>query len=114
MVIGLGLVLAGTLATNAAAAPAAQTTPPPTFTPAAGQTTPVPGQATPAAGQTLPTPTPFRFLTATPFVPAPSTGATTTAPRAGGLPVELAMPLLVSGASALGGGLYLLRRRRRH
>src|SRR5205085_6634149 len=37
-----------------------------------------------AAGETLaqalPTPTPFRFLTPTPFVPGASTGTTTTAP----------------------------------
>ena len=45
--------------------------------------------------QALPTPTPFRFLTPTPFLP--STGTTTTtqpAPRAGGFPLELALPAL--------------------
>jgi plastocyanin len=90
----------------AAAAPAAQ--------PAAPPATPLPpAAAAPAAGQTEPTPTPFRFLTPTPATRPATAGATTTAPSAGGFPVELAAPLLAGGAGALGGGLYLLRRRRR-
>jgi hypothetical protein len=32
------------------------------------------------------------------------------APRAGGFPMELALPLLGGGAAALGGGVLLLRR----
>lgn len=40
--------------------------------------------------------------------PAPATTAPT--PRAGGFPMELAMPLLAGGAVALGGGTFLLRR----
>jgi hypothetical protein len=57
---------------------------------------------------TLATPTPFRVTTIT------TTGQpATTAPAAGDLPTELALPLLVGGAAALGGGLYLLRRRPR-
>src|SRR5207302_11139308 len=53
--------------------------------------------------QQLPTPTPFRFLTPTPFVPgttSPST--TTTPPRAGGFPMELAFPVLAGGLAAIG------------
>jgi hypothetical protein len=67
--------------------------------------------------QAVPTPTPFRFLTPTPFVPGVSTGATTTtttttaAPRAGGFPMELAFPLLAGGLAAVGGGAYILRRK---
>jgi hypothetical protein len=89
----------------AAAAPAAQA-PPPTFTPVPAAPPPA---AAPPAAQVAPTPTPFRFLTATPVTGATST---TTAPRAGGIPLELAVPLLAGGASALSGGVYLLRRRR--
>ena len=44
----------------------------------------------------------------------PVTSGTQTTPRAGGLPMSLAIPLLAGGAAALGGGLYLLRRGRRH
>jgi hypothetical protein len=62
--------------------------------------------------QALPTPTPFRFLTPTPFLPG--TGTTTTTqpvPRAGGFPLELALPALAGGLAAIGGGSFLLRRR---
>src|SRR4051794_10908224 len=66
--------------------------------------------------QALPTPTPFRFLTPTPFVPGSSsttstTTTTTTAPRAGGFPMELAFPILAGGLAAIGGGSLVLRRR---
>lgn len=66
--------------------------------------------------QALPTPTPFRFLTPTPFVPgASSTTSTsttsTTAPRAGGFPMELAFPILAGGLVAIGGGSLVLRRK---
>lgn len=47
-------------------------------------------------------------------VPAPAAkpvGAP--APRAGGFPMELALPLLAGGGAALGGGTYLLRRGKR-
>ena len=61
------------------------------------------------------TPTPFRFLTPTPFVPGKTTTTTTTttgtAPRAGGFPMELALPALAGGVAALSGGAYLLRRK---
>jgi hypothetical protein len=64
----------------------------------------------------VPTPTPFRFLTPTPFVPSKTTTtttpATTTAPRAGGFPMELALPALAGGLAAIGGGTFLLRRKR--
>lgn len=63
--------------------------------------------------QGVPTPTPFRFLTPTPFtVPGTTTTTSTTAPRAGGFPVELAIPALAGGLAAIGGGSVLLRRRR--
>ena len=65
-------------------------------------------------GQALPTPTPFRFLTPAPGV-APNTTTTTTAsspPRAGGIPLELALPALAGGLAAIGGGTFLLRRRK--
>ena len=68
--------------------------------------------------QLVPTPTPFRFLTPTPFVsqPATTTRTTTTttstvAPRSGGFPMELALPALAGGLAAIGGGSVLLRRK---
>jgi hypothetical protein len=64
-------------------------------------------------GQQLPTPTPFRFLTPVPGT-LPSTTTTTTntvAPRAGGFPLELALPALAGGLAAIGGGSFLLRRK---
>src|SRR4051812_29076593 len=62
--------------------------------------------------QALPTPTPFRFLTPTPFVPGASTTVTrTTAPQAGGFPMELAIPVLAGGLAAIGGGPLVLRRK---
>ena len=62
--------------------------------------------------QGVPTPTPFRFVTPTPFTFVPSTTTTAPAPRAGGFPIELAIPALGAGLAALGGGATLLRRRR--
>ena len=63
------------------------------------------------------TPTPFRFLTPTPIT-APSKVTTTTttapsstAPKAGGFPMELAFPSLAGGVAAIGGGVYFLRRK---
>jgi hypothetical protein len=64
--------------------------------------------------QTLATPTPFRFLTPTPFIPGGSTTTTTTtttAPKAGGFPMELALPILAGGLVAIGGGSLVLRRK---
>jgi hypothetical protein len=62
--------------------------------------------------QALPTPTPFRFLTPTPFAPgATTTTTTTTAPRAGGFPMELAFPVLAGGLAAIGGGALVFRRK---
>ncbi|MBV9324287.1 MAG: hypothetical protein JO352_10920 [Chloroflexi bacterium] len=61
---------------------------------------------------TLPTPTPFRFLTPTPFVPgATTTTRPATAPNAGGFPMELAFPILAGGLVAIGGGSLVLRRK---
>lgn len=65
----------------------------------------------PAVAQQLPTPTPFRFLTPTPFVPNATTTTTSTAPRAGGFPMELALPILAGGLAAIGGGSFVLRRK---
>lgn len=69
----------------------------------------------PDVAQALPTPTPFRFLTPTPFVPGVTTTSpvTTTqpAPRAGGFPMELALPALAGGLAAIGGGSFVLRRK---
>jgi hypothetical protein len=63
----------------------------------------------------VPTPTPFRFLTPTVVavvvVPGKTTTTTTTPPRAGGFPIELAIPALAGGLAAIGGGAYLFRRR---
>ena len=66
--------------------------------------------------QQLPTPTPFRFLTPTPFTTVPSTTTRTTttstvAPSTGGFPMELALPALAGGLAAIGGGSVLLRRK---
>jgi hypothetical protein len=65
----------------------------------------------------VPTPTPFRFLTPTPITPRTTTSSTTTtvtattAPRTGAFPLELALPALAGGLTAIGGGTYLLRRK---
>ena len=64
----------------------------------------------------VPTPTPFRFLTPTPIVPRTTTitstsTSTTTAPRTGGFPLELALPALAGGLTAIGGGTYFLRKK---
>jgi hypothetical protein len=69
---------------------------------------------TTSVGAQVPTPTPFRFLTPTPFVPSKTTTtvpSTSTPPRAGGFPMELAIPALAGGLAALGGGAYVLRRK---
>jgi hypothetical protein len=69
--------------------------------------------AAPQVVAQVPTPTPFRFLTPTPFVPSKTTTTTTTTPpRAGGFPMELAVPALAGGLAAIGGGTFLLRRKR--
>jgi hypothetical protein len=62
------------------------------------------------------TPTPFRFLTPTPFAPSGTTSTTTTTttqrpPNAGGFPLELAFPILAGGLVAIGGGSLVLRRK---
>jgi len=69
--------------------------------------------AAPELAQALPTPTPFRFLTPTPFVPGATTTTTrpATAPNAGGFPLELAFPILAGGLVAIGGGSLVLRRK---
>jgi len=62
--------------------------------------------------QALPTPTPFRFLTPTQFIPGSTTTTTTptrTTPNAGGFPMELAFPILAGGLVAIGGGSWVLR-----
>src|SRR5207247_10842587 len=69
---------------------------------AAQPTTPQPAAATPAAptvaavakpaAQPVATPTPFRLVT--------TTTASTPAPRAGSLPIDVALPLVLGGGSA--------------
>jgi LPXTG-motif cell wall-anchored protein len=95
----------GTITVTAAAAAPAPAAPAAAPKPAAAPAAPA---AAPVA-QAVPTPTPFRFVSPT---GATTTAPASTAPRAGGIPTELVLPLLAGGASALGGGLYLLRRRR--
>jgi hypothetical protein len=73
-------------------------------------------ETSPVLAQTLPTPTPFRFLTPTPFVPGSTTTTSTTTtgttpPRAGGFPMELAFPILAGGLAAIAGGSLVLRRK---
>ena len=61
-----------------------------------------------------PTPVPKPTSSPAPIVsPAASPVATAPAPRAGGFPMELAMPLLAGGTAAAAAGAYLLRRGRR-
>ena len=80
-------------------------TPAPTAPPAATSTRPPAPVVTPAA----PPPTPTRPAPTVPPTPAPST-----APRAGGFPLDLAFGLICGGAATLAAGLALLRRGRRH
>jgi hypothetical protein len=61
--------------------------------------------------QVLPTPTPFRFLTPIPSTSTTTVTTTQTPPRAGGFPLELAIPTLAGGLAAIGGGSFLLRRK---
>jgi plastocyanin len=101
----------GTIVVTAAAAAAPAPAAPAAAAPAPAAAAPAPAPAAPApAAQVLPTPTPFRFVSPT---GATTTAPVSTAPRAGGVPLELVLPLLAGGASALGGGMYLLRRGRR-
>jgi hypothetical protein len=68
--------------------------------------------AQPELAQALPTPTPFRFLTPTPFAPGATTTTTTARPpNAGGFPLELVVPVLAGGLAAIGGGSLVLRRK---
>jgi plastocyanin len=95
----------GTIIVTAATAAA------PAAAPAAAAPAPAaPVVSQPIAQQQMPTPTPFRFI---PSGATTTTTTTTPAPRAGGVPIELVLPLLAGGASALSGGVYLLRRGRR-
>jgi LPXTG-motif cell wall-anchored protein len=45
--------------------------------------------------------------------PAPKPAGATTAPRAGGIPLEVAGALVAGGSAMAGAGLYALRRRKR-
>jgi hypothetical protein len=69
----------------------------------------VPVDATAQVQVPKPAPTPAAKPAASPS-PAAKPAAGAPAPRAGGFPMELAVPLLASGAAAVGGGVYLLRR----
>ena len=125
------LLLIGLLIGAALAVPSVElkAQPVPTSTPGpGGATTPVvtsgvPGIAPEAtsSAQRGPTATPgFQpagGITAQPVATAPfrpvATTTTSSAPRAGGFPLELAFPLLAGGGAAMGAGAYLLRRGRR-
>ena len=96
--------------TPAPAVPATSTpvpvaTPAPTTPPAATPTRPPAPVAPPAA----PPPTPTRSAATVGPTPAPAT-----APRAGGIPLDVAFGLLGGGTVTLAAGLALLRRGRRH
>jgi hypothetical protein len=65
------------------------------------------GPAPEAAAQATPAPKP------TVAAPAKPAGAATTAPRAGGIPLEMAGALVAGGSAVVGGGLYALRRKKR-
>lgn len=69
----------------------------------------------------VPTPTPVPAAPAPvvpavpairPAAPPPIPAATSAAPRAGGFPTEVALLLLTGSVTALGGSLYMLRRKR--
>lgn len=79
----------------------AQPSPSPAASPAVA---PAPAQAPKPTG---PAPAPVASPVAKPV------GAATTPPRAGGFPLELALPLVAGGAAAAGAGTYMLRRGRR-
>ena len=68
-------------------------------------TQPSPG----ALAQAQPSPSPAAPAAS----PVASPASTAPAPRAGGFPMALAVPLLGGGVAAVGAGAYLLRRRRR-
>jgi hypothetical protein len=97
---------APTSAAVAQAAPTSAVAPLPTLPPA----------ALPPVSAATPTPRP----TSTPVVPRPAATAAlavapataTTAPRGGGIPPELGLPLLLAGASTVLGGAWLRRRER--
>ncbi len=67
------------------------------------------GPAPEAAAQATPVAKP----TTAPAPAAKPAGATTTAPRAGGIPLEMAGALVAGGSAVVGGGLYALRRKKR-
>jgi hypothetical protein len=90
----------GTL-TVAAAGSAGQAAPTPTTSSVAA--VPV---AKPAAVQVVATPTPFRLTT------SPSTTSSSTAPRAGSLPMDFALPLVLGGGTIALAGAALLRQRK--
>jgi hypothetical protein len=75
------------------------------------------GPAAVVGAQAVPSPSPTPTLRpiVLPTQPATKVSVSTgTAPRAGGFPIEVALPLLAGGgAAALGGSALLLRRRQR-
>lgn len=95
----VGATVASAAAAEGLAAPAGQAV-----------ATPTPLRVVPTPLR-IATPTPVRVTTTPPRTTTTTT--TATAPRAGGFPLELVVPLLAGGGAALGGGAYLLRRGRR-
>ena len=73
-------------------------------------TQPSPGAL--AQAQPSPSPSPAAPAAAPAASPVASPASTSPAPRAGGFPMAVAVPLLAGGAAAVGAGAYLLRRRR--
>lgn len=103
----------GTLVVLAAGAAAASPVP------ARPQTQTAAPPAAPAPAAAPAGPSPVAQVTRVPTVPAarptptPIRAAAGPAPRAGGIPPELAAPLIAGGLAALGGGVALLRAGRR-
>lgn len=101
--------------TPVAATPTATAVPPqPTATPRAtvAPAANAPAPAAPAAAAPAPA-APAPAPAAAAPAPAPATAAQTTAPRGGGIPVELGLLLFTAGAGVVGGGLAWRRRERR-
>lgn len=120
--VGALMMVTGTVLTVPASDVAAQAEPAneaaqqaqPSPSPAAKPAAPTPA-AKPAAPAQAPAAKPAAPPAAKPVVtPAAKPAATpATAPRAGGFPVELAMPLVAGGAAVASAGVFMLRRGRR-
>jgi hypothetical protein len=74
---------------------------------------PAPGAFAQAGPSPSPSPAAPAAPAAAPAASPVASPAAAPAPRAGGVPMELAWPLLAGGAAAVGAGAVLLRRGRR-